>query len=379
MQMAAAADGEVLFRCFTANGGTELVVLRTGDRLTVARSGETILQVRLEGQGETCKLNALERATQNGHEAQRALLAVLEALFSDEGSPETARLEGENWRDLIPGLIECGIALPGDAGPVVHAEMVWQLPDLWLPHPERQPYPQQFIMTGGKRHPRRRPKPNGLVYSRYIPWLGQTFSLRTVDIEADLAVFNRWMNDPRVVYFFEEAGDLDKHRAYLRGIDADPHMTTLFGCIDGAPFCYFEIYWAKENRLGPYYDADEYDRGWHVAVGEDGYRGRDYIATWLPSLMHYMFLDDPRTQRIAGEPRSDHAQQIRNLERSGFASIKEFDFPHKRAMLVMLLRERYFGERLWIPRAARPDAGAHSNGATAANQSPATTATGGLA
>jgi len=76
-----------------------------------------------------------------------------------------------------------------------------------------------------------------------------------------------------------------------------------------------------------------------------------YVATWLPSLMHYLFLDDPRTQRIVGEPRADHAQQIRNLERSGFASIKEFDFPHKRAMLVSLLRERYFGERLWVPRA----------------------------
>jgi acetyl CoA:N6-hydroxylysine acetyl transferase len=69
-----------------------------------------------------------------------------------------------------------------------------------------------------------------------------------------------------------------------------------------------------------------------------------------------MLLDDPRTQRIVGEPRADHAQQIRNLERSGFASVKEFDFPHKRAMLVMLLRERYFGERLWIPR--RPEAAA---------------------
>ena len=30
--------------------------------------------------------------------------------------------------------------------------------------------------------------------------------------------------------------------------------------------------------------------------------------------------------------------------------MKEFDFPHKRAMLGMLLRERFFGEALWIPQ-----------------------------
>ena len=41
---------------------------------------------------------------------------------------------------------------------------------------------------------------------------------------------------------------------------------------------------------------------------------------------------------------------IRNLAKCGYANLKEFDFPHKRAMLGMLLRERFFAERLWVPR-----------------------------
>jgi RimJ/RimL family protein N-acetyltransferase len=93
-----------------------------------------------------------------------------------------------------------------------------------------------------------------------------------------------------------------------------------------------------------------------VVVGEDAFRGRPFLTAWLPSLMHFMFLDDCRTMRIVGEPRADHQQQIRNLERSGFANVKTFDFPHKRATLVMLLRERFFGERLWIPSVSGPDA-----------------------
>jgi acetyl CoA:N6-hydroxylysine acetyl transferase len=87
-----------------------------------------------------------------------------------------------------------------------------------------------------------------------------------------------------------------------------------------------------------------------VLVGESAFRGKQFATAWLTSISHYLFLDDPRTQRVVGEPRADHAQQIRNLDRSGFAKIKEFDFPHKRALLISMLRERYFGERLWLPR-----------------------------
>jgi hypothetical protein len=68
--------------------------------------------------------------------------------------------------------------------------------------------------------------------------------------------------------------------------------------------------------------------------------------------MHFIFLDDIRTQRIVGEPKASHAQQIRNLDRAGFAKVKYFDLQHKRALLVMLLRERFFADRLWAPEPA---------------------------
>jgi hypothetical protein len=42
----------------------------------------------------------------------------------------------------------------------------------------------------------------------------------------------------------------------------------------------------------------------------------------------------------------------RNLARSGYALVKEFDFPHKRAVLGTLLRERFFAEHLWLPQHA---------------------------
>jgi RimJ/RimL family protein N-acetyltransferase len=59
-------------------------------------------------------------------------------------------------------------------------------------------------------------------------------------------------------------------------------------------------------------------------------------------LVHYLFLDEPRTQRIVCEPRADNARMIQHLQALGFAKHKEFDFPHKRAALMVLERETFF-------------------------------------
>ncbi|MFG1349953.1 GNAT family N-acetyltransferase [Xanthobacter autotrophicus] len=290
-------------------------------------------------------LRALEQAT-----AMRASPGPLPVSGLDAGKGAS---KGDFAGVLRARLLAEGLAAVGGAGLDVFPEALWQQAELWLPQ-ARAPFAQRFALTQGRRHPVRPPKPEGVVYTRFIPWLGARFELRTVDVAADLARFNRWMNDPRVAEIWDEAGDLAKHRAYLEGLKADPHMLPLMGAVDGVPFAYFEVYWARENRIAPFYDAGDHDRGWHVLVGEDAFRGRAYVATWLPSLMHYIFLDDPRTQRIVGEPRADHHQQLRNLERSGFARVSTFDFPHKRAALVMLLRERFFGDRLFVPDGALP-------------------------
>ncbi len=237
---------------------------------------------------------------------------------------------------------------PGD-WPMVMRETLWQQARLWLPA-ACDPYPLTYTLTRGHRHPLRRPKPVGVVYRRYIPWLAQTLSFRTADLAQDLPRFHRWMNDPTVAYFWQEQGDLAKHRAHLEAIAADPHVTALIGCFDDEPFGYFEVYWAKEDRIAPFYDVQDFDRGFHVLVGEASFRGKPYLTAWMPSISHYLFLDDCRTQRIVIEPRSDNHKMLKSLARCGYAHLKEFEFPHKRALLGMLLRERFFAEALWIPR-----------------------------
>jgi RimJ/RimL family protein N-acetyltransferase len=185
-------------------------------------------------------------------------------------------------------------------------------------------------------------KPRGEVYRRFDARLGAWISLRTLDIDLDLARFNRWQNSPRVASFWQEEGSLEQHREYLSKLEADPHTLTLIGCFDDQPFAYFEAYWAKEDRIAPFYDAGDYDRGIHMLVGEENHRGPHKVASWLSALTHYLFLDDPRTQRVVAEPRADNAKMIGHMQNQGFHCEKAFDFPHKRAALMVLGRERFF-------------------------------------
>lgn len=320
--------------------------------ISVVADGTTLMALHFD---RSHKRLTMLRTADNA-EMLRGISAAAEALFGWCPDLDRLVLEFAEEQRAVPMLLRAGLVVVDDGVLTIRPELAMQRRDNWLADPARPLQPQLLVMSDGKRHPRRPVKPEGVIYSRFIPWLSETISFRVANLDADLALLHRWLNDPRVDVFWNEAGDLDKHRAYLAKILADPHMLPLIGYFGDAPFGYFEVYWAKENRIAPFYDADDYDRGWHVIVGEDAFRGRRYITAWLPSLMHYMFLDDPRTQRIVGEPAAAHVQQIRNLELAGFSKIKNFDFPHKRATLVMLLRERFFGDRLWQPAAEVVDA-----------------------
>ncbi|WP_354678038.1 GNAT family N-acetyltransferase [Cupriavidus plantarum] len=336
------------FRAFEASG-RPLLVSADGEQLTVRARGAAEAEASFALIRTGTPVLRLASTTLDGDALTNATLAALEAVTTCWRVP-AAGLDIEHPATL-DALTQMGLAEPARGLPHAQrqcrAEMLWQHAPLWMP--AKPPYPLRYTMTGEKRHPVRPPKPNGTVYARYIPWLGRTLTLRAATVQGDTPLLHRWMNDPDVAYFWQEEGDEDKHRRYLQGLVDDPHMLPLVVGLDDSPFGYFEIYWARENRLAPFYDAHDHDRGWHVLIGEPAFRGKSFLTAWFPAIQHYQFLDDPRTQRIVGEPRADHHRQIANLDKAGFSKVKEFDFPHKRAMLVMLLRERFFGEGLYLP------------------------------
>ncbi len=191
-------------------------------------------------------------------------------------------------------------------------------------------------------------KPVGEVYRRFDASLGVWFSLRTLDLEQDLQRFSRWQNSARVMAFWQEGGTPQQHHVYLQKQADDPHTLTLIGCFDDEPFAYFEAYWALEDRIAPFCSPGHYDRGIHMLVGEERHRGPHKVASWLSALAHYLFIDEPRTNRLVSEPRADNEKMIEYLQVQGFVREKDFDFPHKRAALMTLDRQRFFEQCAWL-------------------------------
>ncbi|KAB0499607.1 GNAT family N-acetyltransferase [Pseudomonas vancouverensis] len=317
--------------------GSRLAADETESRLSLSLEGQPLVTLRLT-RGVELQVQ-LEQGFE--HPQGQALWAACYWLFARDPACQSLlwQLDHAPTEAVLSGLL-VALATPGQYR--CERTLFWQLPQPWLGHSLTGSYPQQMVMSTGKRHPLRPVKPRGEVYRRFDARLGAWISLRTLDMDEDLARFNRWQNNPRVASFWQEQGSLEQHREYLGKLDADPHTLTLIGSFDDQPFAYFEAYWAKEDRIAPFYDADDYDRGIHMLVGEENHRGPHKVASWLSALVHYLFLDDPRTQRVVAEPRADNGKMIGYMHNQCFHCEKEFDFPHKRAALMLVGRERFF-------------------------------------
>ncbi|RDW65014.1 hypothetical protein BP6252_10665 [Coleophoma cylindrospora] len=291
------------------------------------------------------------------------------------------REQSEHGGALSPGLWS------GAAGPFSSGS---HLPTYFPPPP------LQYTMTNGQRHPMR-PKPprqGQTFYTRFVPSTGQYLSFRTASLSplpvpytgptsngssgghrasqslsvpahlaatsltdapneavdavdtmkmSDLQLLNKWMNSPRVAKFWGCAGPQEVQTEFLTGNLKSKNSFPVIGLWDGKPFGYFEIYWVKEDILGRHLgnDAGDFDRGVHVLVGEEQFRGKHRVMAWITSLAHAAFLSDYRTNNVVLEPRVDNERFISLLADAGFQKEREVTFPHKQSAFVKLRRENF--------------------------------------
>ncbi|KAE8352946.1 siderophore biosynthesis protein [Aspergillus coremiiformis] len=232
----------------------------------------------------------------------------------------------------------------------------------------------QYAFTNGVRHPIRAKPPHqgDVFYIRYVPSVQQYLSFRVpylpsrkaqppggapgkahtpttsisdpvvLNTPSDLDYLHKWMNDPRVNAAWGEAGPISHQEEFLRNNLQSRHSFPVIGCWDGKPFGYFEIYWVKEDRLGQLIGgAGNYDRGIHLLVGEQEFRGAHRVQIWLSALVHYCWLSDPRTETVMLEPRVDNTKVLGYLHKAGFYKEGEVSFPHKQSNLMKIKRDHW--------------------------------------
>jgi RimJ/RimL family protein N-acetyltransferase len=283
------------------------------------------------------------------HPGEASLVAMLvEAAFQHRPEAASLVLPGFAGKPAVLGLAVGNLASAADepASAIVQRSDFFQMPLLWRVAGTHVAYPAlgNALAPADRPAPLRPPQPVDVVYERWQPELGMMLSLRSIDRRRDLDQFHEWMNQPRVAHFWELAKPRDELDAYLAAQEADPHLFGVVGSFDDEPVAYFEFYWAKEDRLGPYYEPEDFDRGWHGLVGNPRHLGRAKTGAWFRAVTHYLFLDEPRTRRIMGEPRASHSKMLSYCAETAYDKIKEFDFPHKRAALVCCERARFFRE-----------------------------------
>ncbi|KAJ5088093.1 hypothetical protein N7456_011709 [Penicillium angulare] len=219
---------------------------------------------------------------------------------------------------------------------------------IWTPF-ARQVVPHSHYVTTStptirRTHPLRSPNPSpgSTVYSRYISSLDKTFSLTTVDYK-----------EPTHVEFFHQSkmssatshpepyGDsLEESFEYLRRKSDDPHTIGLLGQFDETLFGYFEVFWIKEDPLGMAVDAGDFDRGLSGSVGYSAFKSRRWLQACWSSLLHYIFLDEHRTNSVISEAefgREMSAHASLELLEDGIV-----DLPHQRVILTRYTREAFF-------------------------------------
>ena len=186
-------------RAFPIGPHSAMTVVQDGERdLRVAAGAATVMRLRLDDRLDHLKIL---NAPDDPQLAISAVSAAAEAMFGWRPGPDRLVLESSGEESVARELMDHGLAVMAETDLVLLPELIMQRRDNWLVNAERPPLPQLHVMTDGKRHPRRSPKPVGKVYARFIPWLGEMISFRVADVEKDLHLLHRWMNDPRVDAF----------------------------------------------------------------------------------------------------------------------------------------------------------------------------------
>ncbi|MFD9392034.1 GNAT family N-acetyltransferase [Streptomyces sp. NPDC060000] len=162
------------------------------------------------------------------------------------------------------------------------------------------------------------------------------FRLVPVQLERDLSLVGRWMNDPAVAAYWELAGPESTTARHLRRQLADGGRSVpCLGVLAGRPMSYWEIYRADLDPLAHHYPARPHDTGVHLLIGGAADRGRGLGSRLLTAVTDLVLDRRPACDRVVAEPDLRNIPSVATFLDAGFRFFAEVDLPTKRAALMV--------------------------------------------
>jgi acetyl CoA:N6-hydroxylysine acetyl transferase len=190
-------------------------------------------------------------------------------------------------------------------------------------------------------------RPNATIaadydYQTYDRSIKKTISLRQTAPERDLGRLHAWLGSDHVKPYWQLDLPLPAFRDRLTEKLADGHLTPYIGCLDYVPMSYWECYWAADDDVANYYDADPTDQGVHLLIGPEEYLGHGYALPLMRAVVTMQFRH-LETDQIVAEPDARNDRVIHIFEKCGFEPRKEFYFDEagKDALLLICERDRF--------------------------------------
>jgi RimJ/RimL family protein N-acetyltransferase len=162
------------------------------------------------------------------------------------------------------------------------------------------------------------------------------FQLVPVELDRDLPLIVRWMNDPAVAAFWGLAGSPEVVEEHVHAqLTGDGRSAPCLGLLDGSPMSYWEIYRADLDPLARHYPARPHDTGIHLLIGGVTDRGRGLGSALLRAVADLVLDSRPPCARVVAEPDLRNTPSVSAFLTAGFRFAAEVDLPGKRAALMV--------------------------------------------
>lgn len=170
------------------------------------------------------------------------------------------------------------------------------------------------------------------------PALAPPWSLRAVDVDADVDRVHEWMHRPHVAQRWQQAWSLERWRECLTEQVAGDTSRPFLVARDGEPVAYVEIYRVCRHALAAHYPLHPHDLGLHVAIGDPAGVGRGQGSELLRLLGAALLALEPECRRVVLEPEVSNEAMHRALAKAGYRALGPVDLAHKTAVLTVLER-----------------------------------------